>query len=671
MNCPEVSYKHVLAELSVNRKDPCEIIRELISNSYDADAKSIYIYPLLQYKGLIFFDDGIGMSEKEGDQSISSYKAFFSIGRSTKVRGKSIGYKCQGSKLCFAAGKFSLITRCEGEHYWRFISIDNPKENLEKFDISSKQDEAPWKRIKELFLRPDERTTLIIDSLNEEFFLRNFSTGSMIIIEKMEVEHFGNFYGADGPNHSHSDKYEKDHNVKMEDWSYIKNYIKYKTKHGDIKILNYKRTGFPAQYENSVKSAPGYKEPCELYLWSKGEPKKIKPGFPYLEEPDEQAKNQIKSPANVARLTDGHFYYRAAKYFEFEGGKYSVILAVDGNRRARTEYHELDRQGKDGKRSGIKLSEIKGTFICCQGIKICLYDEIFEHSKLDKYAILAEPEAKAHYMLMVDGSFELVTDRNSLSDTSVKILKDDHFIDNIKAFFDRCAAENNVFKELLDRLKKQNSDINVHQVVDRFNNLKNSMMYRERFKVTNIPQLEDKYFFSPILGEENWVGALYTLFAYLVPSDSRFGNIWLLPRNFSGGNGVDTVAVDIDKSSLFGSNVHRGLEYKFIFDFKDPFNHLLTVTDQIVCWDMAIPGENCTEKVKDDYDYYGKIFVNPQLQGIGYEIVSIKNYDGTPHDGTVKVISLKKLLNETFDIEWEFPQPRESNFRQSGRSRRR
>jgi hypothetical protein len=29
-----INYKHTLSELSVNRKDPCEVIRELISNSY-------------------------------------------------------------------------------------------------------------------------------------------------------------------------------------------------------------------------------------------------------------------------------------------------------------------------------------------------------------------------------------------------------------------------------------------------------------------------------------------------------------------------------------------------------------------------------------------------------------------------------------------------------------
>lgn len=92
---PKVSYKHVLRELSVNRKDPCEVIRELISNSYDAKASVIQIYPLIQYQGFIFFDNGIGMSAKESDRDpdteVTPYQSFFSIGLSTKTPGNSIG----------------------------------------------------------------------------------------------------------------------------------------------------------------------------------------------------------------------------------------------------------------------------------------------------------------------------------------------------------------------------------------------------------------------------------------------------------------------------------------------------------------------------------------------------------------------------------------------------
>ena len=102
---PEQSFEHTLHEISVNRDDPCELVRELLSNSYDAGAENIYIIPLYQRKGLLFFDDGCGLSidEKDNLKEVLPYVAFFSIGKGTKTQGEQIGYKCQGSKLCFAS----------------------------------------------------------------------------------------------------------------------------------------------------------------------------------------------------------------------------------------------------------------------------------------------------------------------------------------------------------------------------------------------------------------------------------------------------------------------------------------------------------------------------------------------------------------------------------------
>lgn len=106
---PQVDFSRVLKEISVNRNDPCEIIRELISNSYDAKAKNIWYAPL---KGkVIFLDDGEGLSMHD-QNGISALESFFSIGKSTKLNGgESIGYKCQGSKLCFASKAVTVITK--------------------------------------------------------------------------------------------------------------------------------------------------------------------------------------------------------------------------------------------------------------------------------------------------------------------------------------------------------------------------------------------------------------------------------------------------------------------------------------------------------------------------------------------------------------------------------
>ncbi len=193
---PEIDYTHVLSELSVNRKDPCEIIRELISNSYDAEASRIDIYPILQISGFIFFDNGTGLSQTNELNGITPYKAFFSIGKSTKTVGNSIGYKCQGSKLCFASRRFTLITRCKDEEHWRYISIDNPKVNLNPtYSLQSQTDHQPWQTLRNLFVLPDERTVPILEYLGKDYFLNQFNHGAMIIVQGLEVEDFSYYYG--------------------------------------------------------------------------------------------------------------------------------------------------------------------------------------------------------------------------------------------------------------------------------------------------------------------------------------------------------------------------------------------------------------------------------------------------------------------------------------------
>lgn len=193
---PVISYNHILSELSVNRKDPCEVIRELISNSYDANASQIKIYPLLQEKGFIFFDNGIGLSETEEINGITPYVDFFSIGKSTKIQGESIGYKCQGSKLCFASKKITIITKCSDELWWRYISIDNPQKNInELFDISSQFEHQPWDSLSELFPTAKAQTKNILNKLNQDFFTTQFNyQGTMIIVEGLDVQDLSSFY---------------------------------------------------------------------------------------------------------------------------------------------------------------------------------------------------------------------------------------------------------------------------------------------------------------------------------------------------------------------------------------------------------------------------------------------------------------------------------------------
>lgn len=330
---PVISYSHILSELSVNRKDPCEVIRELISNSYDANAKNIDIYPLLQERGFIYFDDGIGLDERQEINGITPYIAFFSIGKSTKIQGEYIGYKCQGSKLCFASKKITVITKCQDELFWRYISIDNPKNNLhEKFDISSEYEQQPWEILNKLFQRPKTQTKNVLEQLNQDFFNSKFKTqGTMIIVEELEIDNFSAYYSSD--------------DFGVNTWSYLKHYIRFNTKHGDMRILRPVDTGFLERRAISFTQTVGYNDQCKLYLWSKKRSKyslqEIKSGYPYLDKPDQAEESKIKTPSQISSLNNGNFSARYCSTFLHEETTYCIVLAIDGHRRALNKYVEL------------------------------------------------------------------------------------------------------------------------------------------------------------------------------------------------------------------------------------------------------------------------------------------------------------------------------------------
>jgi hypothetical protein len=637
---PEISYTHILSELSVNRKDPCEVIRELISNSYDAEASRIEIYPCLEDSGFIFFDNGTGLSETKEINGITPYKAFFSIGKSTKTIGNSIGYKCQGSKLCFAAKRFTLITRCQGEEYWRSICIDNPKDKLNpNYNISSNKDDNPWDILKNLFLRPDERTVPILNNLNEEYFKKNFTQGAMIIVQGLEVDNFSYYYGVDDDGSNGS-----------ENLTYLRNYIRFNTRHGDMRILRPEETDFQPSKAVNFSKTSGYNDRCEVFIWTKESLSKVPVGYPYLSKPDGSIKSQMKSPSEVSRLRDGQFYARYATTFQFNNRTYCLALAIDGNRRALNNYPELDRRGQ--KRSGIRLTDQRGTFICSQGVKICSYNEIFESSKLQDYLVLGKDEGQSHYIFMINGNFELVTNRNSLTEAALKVLKDELFIDKIKQFFDQARKdENSVFRQLVERLIRESESFRIDAYIQQLDELKKEMQYRTRFMVDNIEQLKGKWLVSPSVGEEHWVGALYTMFSHLVPANSEYVHLWLRPRTFCG-TGIDSIAVGIGDNRL-EADVHKSVEYKYIFSQNEGFNHPLIVNDHIICWEMQILNEG--DKITDTYGYFGDVSLPPELNGIGYEIINIQSQNGDFHDGKIKLISLKNLLEKTFSCQWTTP----------------
>ena len=630
---PSMNFSHVLNEISVNRKDPCEVVRELISNSYDANADKMIYFPLYKEHGFIFFDNGCGLDATKKINGITPYESFFSIGESTKRLSEDyVGYKCQGSKLCFASNKIVVITRCEGEKFWRIKEINDPRKTIDiGYDLAPVESEKPWSYLDTFFKNPDSRTESVVNFLDQTFFNENFATGTMVLVEEIDVEKFSNYFSP-----------AKDGDVKK---SYLYNYIKLYTKHGDVNLIKDEH-GFRKEAQEMflqhIKNMNSI-----LQVWYKGELHSIHPGYKYLNMPDKASLKDIKGPLDVSRLSDGQFVSRFAAKTDIDSQVYTFILAVDGNRRALKGYSNLDRRGKSI--SGIRLTDQRGLFISAKGVRTCQYNELFHHPLLEEdFGALADANAQSHYMFVIDGPFYLVTNRNSLSNASLKILHEDNFVKKIKDFLNNAKSCESVFGDLCDVLKSLRVDAKRESQVKQLSNLKKGIRERDRFRITTVEALKEHLFVAPVKGEEHWVGALYSTLGHFVGNvDEKYKQFWLQPLTFSG-QGIDSVGHTNKQPSLKDSDMNS-IEYKYKFE-DISFNHPLYITDYIVCWEMENIDNGVT--IRDDFDCFGKIerIEDSDLFEITYEIKNIESKDGNWYSKNVTVICLKTLIEKTFNI---------------------
>jgi signal transduction histidine kinase len=134
---PTVNEAAEFLEISNDFTNPKEVIREAISNCFDAGAKNIkveiYVDRSRGMDELIINieDDGEGMSEKQ-------LKAFFSLGYTTRVavdeRGfkvsPSIGEKGHGTKVYFNSRRIEVKTWKNNQYLEAYM--DSPRQTLRR-----------------------------------------------------------------------------------------------------------------------------------------------------------------------------------------------------------------------------------------------------------------------------------------------------------------------------------------------------------------------------------------------------------------------------------------------------------------------------------------------------------------------------------------------------------
>lgn len=624
---PQIEFKHVLGELSVNRNDPCEVLRELISNSYDANAGNIVYMPMKDRQGLAFIDDGIGLDDKVAVNGITPWEAFFSIGKSTKKQGESIGYKCQGSKLCFACARILVVSTGDRKSgSWKYKPVDNPRTNLDiYFDITPVYTTDIGKVLDDFFSGSTADTSAAINKLKTLIAGNTLSNScTLIVIDGLETEDYIKYFSV-GP---------------APEESYVYNYIRFLTRHGDVRYLTAAQ-GFSASQRTQVST--GIKG-AHFGIFANGLNSPIPFGYQYLDQgtPDPN----LKSPAQISRLRDGRFFSRSAKKFLVGPSKFSIAMAIDGNRRAHDEYKNLGRKGQT--KSGIRLSDQRGLFIAVKGIKICKYPDLL--SAIDGYEVLSEGEATSHYSIVIDGDFDLVTNRSALSKRAYDTLTDPAFLTEVRKFLDAQRASDATFSELLSRLKKESSEVLLNEQIDLLEAAKSEVKSRERIRITTSDG-KKHLFLSPRPGEEYLVGVLYSQLATMNDKISHLERYWRRIITFST-QGIDSLGLNDETAAqpLSEKNI-CSIEYKYEFNNSGPFNHALAVVDFIVAWTVRV---DPAKQVRDTYTCFGNI---AKVAGntFEWEISDVENTDGGTYDNKITVIDLRELIAQSFKVQFTTP----------------
>jgi hypothetical protein len=121
---PRVNEAREFLEIAKDFKDPKEIIREALSNSWDAAASKFSIkFSLARISGtrknkiqVEIADDGSGMSSKpRAEANCSEIEGFFNLGDSYKPSG-SIGSKGHGTKIYYKSRGIKVDTWKDGKH---------------------------------------------------------------------------------------------------------------------------------------------------------------------------------------------------------------------------------------------------------------------------------------------------------------------------------------------------------------------------------------------------------------------------------------------------------------------------------------------------------------------------------------------------------------------------
>lgn len=562
--------KNTATELSNNRTDALEILREALSNAKDHRADQVYIRTWKDRNNrisLLIVDNGHGLND-------ARFGAFFGIGTSDKEDAgtdKKIGHKGHGTKLYLECRRLLVASHANGDSGWRYTEEHDPLKHADKkdFDVNPLPSDHPQ-----------------LTHLRELGLLDH--TGTLIYMEELEC------YDAD----------------LLIQRRRIETYLDWHTVQGDIRSGLFDTRGeFQAAVETRSPHIMGLLldheaalKPLDVRLRLNGEasytrigqsgpflaPWGLPPG-PLASFGHRFADSALSKAGSQRGVVDDNSAIRLTGPDDWYSDTGIAIVAhVEGNARQRATYSEARWNGHPGL---YTFDDRWGLWLCKDFIPIVQHNDLLERALQRSAPALAyEFKKLRNWKVFVhDSSLVLIANRTAFAN---RVQREQQIVDALTATLTEAVKRPN-FRAWIQKLQiAKSARAKDHEVADaneRRDASKKWLIRKNRASINPLaavglsPVPKGHALTMPEPVSEQDVVLLYGILTgrYRMPVEIL---------NYEEHKGIDAIGLchEVKLSPLGGTIV--GVEFKFEVEARQPIDHYFEAIDVLICWRVRTTG---------------------------------------------------------------------------------
>lgn len=622
--------RNLVRELSENKVNALEIIREAISNAKDHGARRIWFKSQKDQRNevtVVIADDGEGMDQRR-------LEAFWGVGASAKATAQqSIGYKGHGTKLFFDCRRLSVATRTSASEPWRLTVLEMPHERaeVEVPELPLPPDHMLKREIDEIGLAGGAGTVILIEQVRFEERLE--------LLDRSKIESYCDWFTAVGDIRSGLFAHRIEFHRAIAARDPILDGLR--LHEGEIRPIEVQLRVNGEKGYHPIGLGPSARDKNFLVAWSddvkehKGNPGLLAYGHRFADEFQSAGAGRMRDDKSALRLTT------PATWITEDG--IAIVARVEGHRRQLETYGEAKWQGHQGV---YGFEERFGLWLCRDFIPITQRNDLLRKA-LDEASgqrLRFELNNLRNWKVFVNHqSFRLTANRNDVSNQAILEAK---VVDALVTVL-RDALKNKSFQEWVERLKKatfeRRKERELKQMTDRLDEVQQWIEARTKkdgidpMDVTGLPELGDNY--SLLLKAPRSEQELFYVYGLLA---GRF-EMPIHVIEYDASEGVDAIGKLREPKLLGDRRPFVRVEFKLEVAADNPIHHFFDAIDVIICWSVGKRGDIYEESSygAGKLDRRAKPVLSPPIDT--HEIT----YDDGGKTRTIPVLEISALFPQT------------------------